>query len=156
MLKPLLNPSYVLNLKMNSILCILGNKQSLSDSTKNQPVPKCPQFSDKTEHPTLTQNVRADSNYLGTIPDTVLDATQENIDQSTSNLGSHYASVIKYKPSCNSGVEESLSWVSYVPSFQDMVANNNWIDLQGNQLAYPNEQKDNNNLENNIFAGFCA
>ena len=74
------------------------------------------------------------------------EAVQGNADQLDSFPDdSHYTPAIEYQPSCTAGkqsiCDNSLNWISSLPSFQDLVVSSNWIDRQCNEVIYQKDQK---------------
>ena len=113
-------------------------------SNHQEPVGKCPRLPDKRVYTKKSTEVKPkySARHNFELPQNAkLEAAQEKINQSNPFTANHYTSAIESQSSFVVGKQEiyenSFSWMSNLPSFQDLVANNNWIDLQGNELVYP-------------------
>ena len=118
-----------------------GSKYGLDGVTKRKPIPKFVGL-DKRQNGNSKRIIGTKLVHKSSPADSTPVSgsdTWQHTSQSNASQGSHYKSVIHYQPPCNakSAIDENLHWMSVLPSFQDMVANNNWIDLQGSDVVFP-------------------
>jgi len=140
-----------------------ANREHPNNSKYQEAASTCsPQLEDK--HVSLLQNQSTSGQLTARhefeiAPSTQPRAAKENIIQSNCRIDSQYVSTVDYQSTCavenQEAFDNSLTWMSSLPSFQDLVANNYWIDFQGNEISYPREQKVymTVNPENSRFVG---
>ena len=153
--------SFAMQIKCD--LMLSANREHPNNSKYQEAASTCsPQLEDK--HVSLLQNQSTSRQLTARhefeiAPSTQPRAAKENIIQSNCRIDSQYVSTVDYQSTCavenQEAFDNSLTWMSSLPSFQDLVANNYWIDFQGNEISYPREQKVymTVNPENSRFVG---
>ena len=148
-------------MKIRYDLMLSANREHPSHSEYQEPASACSsQLMDK--HASLLQNHNTTKQLTARhefeiAPHTQPGAAKANIIQSNCRIDSHYVSTVDYQPTYvvenQEVLDNSLSWIPSLPSFQDLVANNYWIDC--NEISYPREQKVYMavNSENGRFVG---